>query len=331
MAERLVSGYDRAGLIQASIDTLKRDLIEEAIIVSLVIIVFLFHIRSALIPILTLPLAVLATFIPMYYFQVSSNVMSLGGLALAIGVLVDASIVMVENGYRHLSERQHEAHMTGEKVDEPERQRLLLRAAKQVGRPLFYSLLIIVVSFLPVFLLESQEGRMFRPLADTKTLAITFSSILAITVVPVLMVLLIRGRRLRPEEDNPVSGFFQALYLPVIRWCLRHRWATIAGNMVFLVVTLPLAFKLGSQFMPPLYEGSALFMPTALPGISITSASDLLRKQDRSSASSRRSRVCSARQGAPTARRTKHRPTCKTPPSCSSRASSGARVCRTKI
>jgi Cu(I)/Ag(I) efflux system membrane protein CusA/SilA len=277
----IVSGYDRAGLIQASIDTLKRDLIEEAIIVSLVIIVFLFHIRSALIPILTLPLAVLATFIPMYYFQVSSNIMSLGGLALAIGVLVDASIVMVENGYRHLSERQHEAHMTGEKVDEPERQRLLLRAAKQVGRPLFYSLLIIVVSFLPVFLLESQEGRMFRPLADTKTLAITFSSILAITVVPVLMVLLIRGRRLRPEEDNPVSGFFQALYLPVIRWCLRHRWATIAGNMVFLVVTLPLAFKLGSQFMPPLYEGSALFMPTALPGISITSASDLLQKQDR--------------------------------------------------
>ncbi|HEY2487258.1 MAG TPA: CusA/CzcA family heavy metal efflux RND transporter [Candidatus Binataceae bacterium] len=277
----IVSGYDRAGLIQASIDTLKRDLIEEAIIVSLVIIVFLFHIRSALIPILTLPLAVLATFIPMYYFQVSSNIMSLGGLALAIGVLVDASIVMVENGYRHLSERQHEAHMTGEKVDEPERQRLLLRAAKQVGRPLFYSLLIIVVSFLPVFLLESQEGRMFRPLADTKTLAITFSSILAITVVPVLMVLLIRGRRLRPEEDNPVSGFFQALYLPVIRWCLRHRWATIAGNMVFLVVTLPLAFKIGSQFMPPLYEGSALFMPTALPGISITSASDLLQKQDR--------------------------------------------------
>jgi Cu(I)/Ag(I) efflux system membrane protein CusA/SilA len=276
----IVAGYDRAGLIEASINTLKRDLLEEAIIVSLVIIVFLFHLRSALIPILTLPLAVLATFIPMYYFQVSSNIMSLGGLALAIGVLVDASIVMVENGYRHLSERQHEAQQAGETLDEPERQRLLLGAAKQVGRPLFYSLLIIVVSFLPVFLLESQEGRMFRPLADTKTLAVTFSSILAITIVPVLMVLLIRGRRLRPEEANPVSRFFQTLYLPVIRWCLRHRWLTIAVNLIFLVVTLPLALKLGSQFMPPLFEGSALFMPTALPGISITSASDLLQKQD---------------------------------------------------
>jgi len=276
----IVAGYDRAGLIEASIDTLKRDLIEEAIIVSLVIIVFLFHLRSALIPILTLPLAVSATFIPMYYFQVSSNIMSLGGLALAIGVLVDASIVMVENGYRHLSERQHEAELAGETVDELERQRLLLASAKQVGRPLFYSLLIIVVSFLPVFLLESQEGRMFRPLADTKTLAITFSSILAITIVPVLMVLLIRGRHLRPEEANPISCFFQGVYLPVIRWCLRHRWLTIAVNLIFLVVTLPLALKLGSQFMPPLFEGSALFMPTALPGISITSASDLLQEQD---------------------------------------------------
>jgi Cu(I)/Ag(I) efflux system membrane protein CusA/SilA len=276
----IVSGYDRAALIQDSIDTLKGDLFEEAIIVSLVIVVFLFHLRSALIPILTLPLAVLATFIPMYVFRVSSNIMSLGGLALAIGVLVDASIVMVENGYRHLSERQHEVEREGGVVGEPERQRILLDAAKQVGRPLFFSLIIIVVSFLPVFLLEAQEGRMFRPLADTKTLAITFSSVLSITVVPVLMVLLIRGRRLRSEEDNPVSSFFQALYLPVIKWCLRHRWATIAANLVFLVVTLPLAFKLGSQFMPPLFEGSALFMPTALPGISITSASDLLQKQD---------------------------------------------------
>src|SRR5713226_5927582 len=276
----IVAGYDRSGLIEASIDTLKRDLLEEAIIVSLVIIVFLFHFRSALIPILTLPLAVLATFIPMYYFQVSSNIMSLGGLALAIGVLVDASIVMVENGYRHLSERQNEAQRTGTSISEPERQQILLHAAKQVGRPLFFSLIIIVVSFLPVFLLEAQEGRMFRPLADTKTLAITFSSILAITVVPVLMILLIRGRRLRPEEANPISRFFQALYLPVIRWCLNHRKFTMAANLLFLLATLPLALKIGSQFMPPLFEGSALFMPTALPGISITSATDLLQKKD---------------------------------------------------
>jgi len=275
----IVSGYDRSGLIKKSINTLQRDLIEEAVIVSLVIIVFLFHFRSALIPILTLPLAVLATFVPMYYLQVSSNIMSLGGLALAIGVLVDASIVMVENGYRHLSEAQQLAVQRGERIDPVDRQRILMGAAKQVGRPLFFSLVIIVVSFLPVFLLESQEGRMFRPLADTKTFAITFSSILAITVVPVLMVLFIRGR-LRPEADHPISRLFQALYLPVIRWCLRHRKTTIAVNVVFLLITLPLALTLGSQFMPPLYEGSSLFMPTALPGISTTAASDLLQKQD---------------------------------------------------
>jgi Cu(I)/Ag(I) efflux system membrane protein CusA/SilA len=275
----IVAGYDRSGLITESIRTLQNDLIEEAAIVSLVIIVFLFHLRCALIPILILPLAVLATFIPMYYLQVSSNIMSLGGLALAIGVLVDASIVMVENGYRSLAEEQRQAAQRGERVDPVRRVEILLAAARQVGRPLFFSLVIIVVSFLPVFLLESQEGRMFRPLADTKTLAITFSSILAITVVPSFMLLLIRGR-LRAESDNPISRFFQALYLPVIRWCLRHRKTTIAVNILFLLLTLPLATRLGSQFMPPLYEGSALYMPTALPGLSITAATNLLQKQD---------------------------------------------------
>ena len=276
----MVAGYDRSGLIQESINTLKRDLLEEAVIVSLVIIVFLFHLRSAFIPILALPIAVIATFIPMYYLQISSNIMSLGGLALAIGVLVDASIVMVENGYRHLSEAQHQASIKGDLISEPERQRILLSAAKQVGRPIFFSLIIIVVSFLPVFLLESQEGRMFRPLAYTKSFAIAFSSVLAITIVPVLMVLFIRGKRLRPEEDNPISRFFQAIYLPVIRWCLRHRALTIAANVVFLLLTVPLLFKMGSQFMPPLYEGSSLYMPTALPGISINSAVNLMQKQD---------------------------------------------------
>jgi len=276
----IVAGHDRSGLIQESINTLKRDLLEEAIIVSLVIIIFLFHLRSALIPILALPIAVIATFIPMYYLQISSNIMSLGGLALAIGVLVDASIVMVENGYRHLSEAQHQASLEGESVSGAQRQQILLAAAKQVGRPIFFSLIIIVVSFLPVFLLESQEGRMFRPLAYTKSFAISFSSVLAITVVPVLMVLFIRGKRLRPEENNPISQFFQAIYLPVIRWCLRHRTLTIAANAIFLLLTIPLLFKIGSQFMPPLYEGSSLYMPTALPGISITSAVNLLQKQD---------------------------------------------------
>ena len=271
----VVSSYDRSGLIHASIETLQHDLLEEAIIVSVVIIIFLFHFRSALIPILTLPIAVLASFIPMYYLHVSSNIMSLGGLALAIGVLVDAAIVMVENGYRQLSEHQSE-----KSVSEPERRRILLDSAKQVGPAIFFSLLIIVVSFLPVFLLEAQEGRMFRPLAWTKTLAVGFSSLLAITLVPVLMVLFIRGRP-RPESQNPLSRVTQALYLPVLRLCLRFRKTTLLLNLIFLVVTLPLALKIGSQFMPPLFEGSALYMPTALPGISIGQASQLLQEQDR--------------------------------------------------
>jgi Cu(I)/Ag(I) efflux system membrane protein CusA/SilA len=273
----IVSGYDRSGLIQASINTLQRDLLEEAIIVSIVVIVFLFHFRSAFIPILTLPIAVIASFIPMYYLHVSSNIMSLGGLALAIGVLVDAAIVMVENGYRQLSERQAERT---ENISEPERVRILLNAAKQVGPAIFFSLLVVVVSFLPVFLLEAQEGRMFRPLAWTKTLAVGFSSLLAITLVPVLMLLFIRGR-LRPESRNPLSVVTQAPYLPVLRLCLRFRKTTLLLNLIFLVVTLPLALKIGSQFMPPLFEGSALYMPTALPGISIGQASQLLQEQDR--------------------------------------------------
>ncbi len=268
----VVAGYDRAGLIQDSIKTLQRDLVEEAIIVSLVIIIFLFHVRSALIPIITLPIAVSISFLPMYYLHVSSNIMSLGGLALAIGVLVDAAIVMVENGYRHLSENASR--------NEPDRRRVLIGAAKQVGPALFFSLVIIVVSFLPVFLLEAQEGRMFKPLAWTKTLAVAFSSFLAITLVPVLMVMFIKGR-LRPESENPISRITQALYLPVLRLCLKYRKTTLLLNLAFLALTFPLMFKLGSQFMPPLYEGSSLYMPTSLPGISIVEASRLLQEQDR--------------------------------------------------
>ena len=299
----IVSGYDRGALISESINTLKHSLIEEAIIVSLVIIVFLFHFRPALIPILTLPIALAISFIPMYYLNVSSNIMSLGGLALAIGVLVDAAIVMVENGYRHLSERpassgeafeemnssngpvlhketDASAGQPTKKAVERERVRILIDSAKQVGPALFFSLLIIVVSFLPVFLLEAQEGRMFRPLAWTKTLAVGFSSLLAITLVPILMVIFIRGK-LRPESDNPISRVTQALYLPVLRLCLKYRKTTLLLNLAFLVVTFPLMFKMGSQFMPPLFEGSSLYMPTALPGISITQASQLLQEQDR--------------------------------------------------
>ena len=294
----LVAGYDRAPLIQESIKTLQRDLIEEAIIVSLVIIVFLFHFRSALIPIITLPIAVIASFIPMYYLHVSSNIMSLGGLALAIGVLVDAAIVMVENGYRHLSEQPNQPPPTStvgaehviyeesaqikenDELIERQRRRTLIDAAKQVGPALFFSLLIIVVSFIPVFLLEAQEGRMFKPLAWTKTLAVAFSSLLAITLVPVLMVIFIKGK-LRPESGNPISRFTQALYLPVLRLCLKYRKMTLLLNLLFLVFTFPLMFRMGSQFMPPLFEGSSLYMPTSLPGISITQASQLLQEQDR--------------------------------------------------
>ena len=304
------AGYDRSGLIEESIQTLQRDLLEEAIIVSLVTILFLFHFRSALIPILTIPIAVLASFIPMYYLHVSNNIMSLGGLALAIGVLVDASIVMVENGYRHLSERQDEmpgidatslqsaksendegrvssdtatqvASMPQTTVlTERDRARILLRAAQQVGPALFISLIVIVVSFLPVFLLEAQEGRMFRPLAWTKTLAIAFSSILAVTLVPVLMPLFIRGR-LMPERKNPFSRMTQAIYLPILRLGLRFRKTTLLVALVVLALTVPLARRIGSQFMPPLFEGSALYMPTALPGISITQATALMQEQDR--------------------------------------------------
>jgi len=276
----IVAGYDRSGLIRASIETLQRDLLEEAIIVSIVTIVFLFHFRSALIPILTLPIAVVASFIPMYFLHVSSNIMSLGGLALAIGVLIDAAIVMVENGYRHLSEHVAASETSGTELTPKERRHILIGAAKQVGPAIFFSLLVILVSFLPVFLLEAQEGRMFRPLAWTKTLAVAFSSLLAITLVPVLMLLFIRGH-LRTESANPFSRWTQALYLPVLRLCLRYRKTTLVLNLIFLAVTMPLAWRMGSQFMPPLYEGSSLYMPTALPGISITQASALLQQQDR--------------------------------------------------
>ena len=276
----IVSGYDRSGLIQDSIKTLQRDLLEEALIVSFVTIAFLFHFRSALIPILTLPIAVIASFIPMYFLHVSSNIMSLGGLALAIGVLIDAAIVMVENGYRHLSEHGASTGRPLSALSAKERRRIVLGAAKQVGPAIFFSLLIILVSFLPVFLLEAQEGRMFRPLAWTKTLAVAFSSILSITLVPVLMLIFLRGH-LKPESQNPFSRWTQAIYLPLLRWCLRYRKTTLLLNLLFLALTVPIAWRIGSQFMPPLYEGSALYMPSALPGISITQASALLQEQDR--------------------------------------------------
>jgi Cu(I)/Ag(I) efflux system membrane protein CusA/SilA len=276
----IVSGYDRSGLIESSIHTLERDLLEEAIIVSLVTLLFLFHFRSALIPILSLPIALVAAFIPMHYLHVGSNIMSLGGLALAIGILIDAAIVMVENGYRHLSEAQAAVPPEAAPLTARQRRRILLDAAKQVGSPIFFSLLIIIVSFLPVFLLEAQEGRMFRPLAWTKTLSIAFATILSITLVPVLMPLFIRGR-LKPESKNPFARASQFLYQKVLRLCLRFRKTTVFASLVFFALVFPVAGQIGSQFMPPLFEGSGLYMPTSLPGISITTASNLLQEQDR--------------------------------------------------
>src|SRR5438874_4290299 len=198
--------------------------------------------------------------------------MSLGGLALAIGVLVDASIVMVENAYRHVSEEGTLYE------DQP---RAIVGAAKQVARAIFFSLTIIVVSFVPVFLLEAQEGRMFRPLAFTKTFAMVGASILSITLVPVLMTMFIRGRKLKPESRNPISRFFGAIYDPIIRLALRWKWAALLVNFAVVPLTIPLLFVIGSEFMPPLYEGSQLYMPTSPPGLSITEATRILHVQDK--------------------------------------------------
>jgi Cu(I)/Ag(I) efflux system membrane protein CusA/SilA len=272
----IVPTYDRSRLINESIGTLRRTLIEEAVVVSLVIVLFLFHLRSALIPILTLPIAVLASFIPMYYLGITSNIMSLGGLALAIGVLVDAAIVMVENAYRSVSEADE--GVTVPYADQP---LAIVRAAKQVGRAIFFSLVIIIVSFVPVFLLEAQEGRMFRPLAFSKTFAMVFASALSITLVPVLMTLFIRGQRLKPESANPVSRLFTGIYDPIIRLALRWKWTALVVNFAVVPLTIPLLFVIGSEFMPPLYEGSQLYMPTAPPGLSITEATRLLQVQDK--------------------------------------------------
>jgi Cu(I)/Ag(I) efflux system membrane protein CusA/SilA len=269
---RIIPTYDRSQLIRESINTLRHTLIEEAVVVSIVIIIFLFHFRSALVPILALPIAVVASFIPTYYLDVTSNIMSLGGMALAIGVLVDASIVMVENAYRHVSE---------EAIPYDEQPQAIVRAAKQVARPIFFSLAIIVISFVPVFLLEAQEGRMFRPLAFTKTFAMVAASLLSITLVPVLMTIFIRGKRLKPESVNPISRFFTWIYEPIIRLALRFRWTALLVNFAVIPLTIPLLFVIGSEFMPPLYEGAQLYMPTSPPGLSITESTRLLQVQDK--------------------------------------------------
>jgi copper/silver efflux system protein len=270
---KMVTTYDRSDLILRSIATLKEKLIEESLIVSVVIIVFLFHIPSALVVIITLPIAIIISFILMHYLNLTSNIMSLGGIAIAIGAMVDAAIIMVENAHKRL-EHWEDSGRPGSRTEG------LIDAAKEVGKPLFFSLLIITVSFLPIFTLEGQEGRLFKPLAYTKTFAMLFASFLSITLAPVLMLLLIRGR-IRPEARNPVNRFLIAIYMPVIHWVLRFRKTTIALALLALILTVPAFMRLGSEFMPPLNEGMIFYMPTTLPGISVTQSSRLLQMQDR--------------------------------------------------
>ena len=267
------TSYDRSDLIDRAIDTLKDSLIEEAIVVSLIVMIFLFHFRSAIRILIELPVSILIAFILMKQFNITSNIMSLGGLIISIGVLVDASIVMVENAYRNIAA----AEGKGEIIDYTE---ISIKSAKQVGRAIFFSIGIIVVSFLPVFMLEGQEGKLFHPLAFTKTFALAGSAIITITLVPMLMTLFMRGK-FYPEDKNPVSRFFRMLYEPLLKLALKYRKTTLAINLLALLVTVPLIMNRGSEFMPSLDEGSLLFMPTTLPNVSITEAKRIMQLQDK--------------------------------------------------
>ena len=274
---RIVPTYDRSELIHRAIGTLREKLIEECIIVALVCLVFLWHVRSALVAIITLPIAILASFIPMFYSNLTSNIMSLGGIAIAIGAMIDAAIIMVENAHKSL-ELFREQH--GREPDNRERIETIIAAAKTVGRPLFFSLLVITVSFLPVFSLTAQEGRLFKPLAFTKTFSMFFAAMLAITLAPVLMTLLIRGK-IAPEAKNPINRFLIFIYEPALNFVLRFRRRVLLGALLLLLLTIFPFARLGKEFMPPLNEGTLLYMPTAVPGMSITEATKILQIQDR--------------------------------------------------
>ncbi len=270
---QIVTAYDRSDLIMRAIGTLKGTLLEEMIIVSLVIIVFLLHLRSAIIPIVTIPIGVLMAFIPMHYMGLNSNIMSLGGIAIAIGAMVDASIVIIENVHKKLEKWQSEGEK-GSRMD------AILEGMKGVGRPVFFSLLVITVSFLPVFTLEYQEGRLFKPLAFTKTFSMFFASLLAITITPALITLLVRGR-VKPEEKNPINRFLIRIYNPAVSFVLRFKKPVLISSIIIFAVTIFPFLKLGSEFMPPLNEGTILYMPTAVPGMAITEAAKILQIQDK--------------------------------------------------
>ena len=265
----IVPTYDRSTLIERSIATLRRTLIEESIIVSLVIVIFLLHVPSALRAIITLPIAVLASFIPMYYMGLTSNIMSLGGIAIAIGVMVDESVVMIENVHKRLEHAPPDA----------DRKEIIIAACKEIGRPMFFSLLVIVVSFMPIFTLEAQEGKLFRPLAYTKTFSVLFASFLSITLAPVLMVAFMRGR-IRPETEHPVSVWMQRWYRPWVSALVRRRAISITIAVLAVASCLLIVHRIGSEFMPELNEGDVLYMPTTVPGISTTEAQKLVQLQD---------------------------------------------------
>ena len=269
----VVITYDRSELIEASIDTLRETLIEEMVVVSVVIFVFLLHARSALVPIVTLPLAVLLSFIPMLYQGLTINIMSLGGIAVAIGAMVDAAIILIENVHKKLEGWSGEGGRA-------RRRELLIEGMQEVGPSIFFSLLVITVSFLPVFTLQGVERRLFEPLAFTKTYSMAFASVLAVTLTPALAALLIRGR-IRGEERNPLNRWLIAAYAPVVRLVVRFRKTAIVVATVLVLLTVPAYLALDSEFMPPLNEGVILYMPTAPPGMSITEAASILQSMDR--------------------------------------------------
>ncbi len=290
---KVVPVYDRSDLILRSIDNLKSTVIEVLITVSLVVFLFLWHIPSALIPIITIPVVILLSFIPFRMMGITANIMSLCGIAIAIGAMVDASIVVVEQAHKNLEQWEKD----GRREDY---QSVVIRAVKQVAGPSFFALLVIAVSFLPILTLEAQEGRLFKPLAYTKNLAMIIAAVLAITLDPALRLLLIRMKdfsfeprwlsriantlfvgTIHPEEKHPISRFLMRIYDPVLTWTLRWKWAVIAGALALMIMTVPVYLKLGSEFMPPLEEGSILYMPTTMPGISIAEARKVLQVTDR--------------------------------------------------
>ncbi len=262
--------YDRTGLIERSIETLTNTLIEESIVVALVCLVFLFHFRSAFVAIVSIPVSILLAFVIMKFQGLGANIMSLGGIAISIGVLVDAAVIMVENAHKHYEEWSGKrSHLE-----------IIMRSAQEVGPTLFFTLLVITVSFMPIFTLEAQEGRLFKPLAFTKTYAMGLSSIVAVTVIPVLMFWFVRGR-IFSEKRHPVSRFLRFLYTPVLNLALKWRWGVILLMVVILALTLVPLQNIGSEFMPPLWEGDLLYMPTTFPGISITKAREIAQQTDK--------------------------------------------------